>query len=674
MKKIATSLYKNNESLSSIQKRWLLFVIDILLLHLSIAMAQCLGYRSVGIGLANFVQGYWPNIFFFIVLKSALFYILGIYRPILRFTGIEFISNISRVTIYAGIIQAFISLGSKNWPLPKSVLIIDILSTLFLAIAVRLAISSFLSSGNLNRRNPHPGRLQERLLIYGAGISGSQLVEALKQEPGYQIVAFIDDSQILQNRTIRNYKIHAAAKIPEIIAKKKINTLILAMPSIDKPRRRAIIEQLEKLPIAIKTVPSYNEILSNKVSINEIRRVDVADLLGREEVLPEPALLSRNVTGKTVLVTGAGGSIGSELCRQIANLEPACLILYELNEFALYSIDMELSKTYAQVDRRAYLGNVSDYQHLTQILKSHAVQTVYHAAAYKHVPLVEANPAQGIFNNVQGTMLSAQAAIAAQVKNFVLISTDKAVRPTNVMGASKRTAELVIQALADRPNCPTCFGIVRFGNVLDSSGSVVPHFRKQIAEGKPITVTHPEVTRYFMSIPEAVRLVMQAGAMAIGGEVFVLEMGEPVRIFDLAEQMIRLSGLIPGQDIEINITGLRPGEKLFEELLIDGDNIRPTKHPKIFCAFEHKFTWEQLQPVLQELFALAQRQDTARLIQQLQKLVPEYKPDPKLLVVKELPISVPLTPVQSPPTNHPDHEISDGEIHQPLSSSVELIN
>ncbi len=646
MKNLATDLYKSNESISSLQKRWLLVVIDILLLHLSIVIALCLGYRYFQLGLEKFTGVYWPYIFFFICLKISLFHFLGIYRPILRFTGIEFISNISRVTIYACIIQVVISFSLNYWPLPKSVLIIDILSTLFLAIAVRLAISSFLASGNLAGRNPNPGRPRERLLIYGAGISGSQLVDALKQEPGYQIVAFIDDSEVLQNRTIRNYRIHPSEQISKIISKEKIDTMILAMPSISKSRRREIIEQLENLPVAIKTVPSYNEILTNKVSINEIRRVDVADLLGREEVLPEPALLSRNVIDKSVLVTGAGGSIGSELCRQIANLEPACLILYELNEFALYSIDMELSKTYPQVTRHAYLGNVNDAQHLTQVLRSHQVQTVYHAAAYKHVPLVEANPSQGIFNNVQGTMISAKSAMAAQVANFVLISTDKAVRPTNVMGASKRIAELVIQALADRPNCPTCFGIVRFGNVLDSSGSVVPHFRKQIAEGKPITVTHPEVTRYFMSIPEAVRLVMQAGAMATGGDVFVLEMGEPVRIFDLAEQMIRLSGLTPGKDIEINITGLRPGEKLFEELLINGDNIRPTKHPKIFSAFEHKFMWEQLKPMLKELFELAKCHDTPGLIQQLQILVPEYKPDPKLLMVKSRTMATPS------PANH----------------------
>jgi FlaA1/EpsC-like NDP-sugar epimerase len=646
MKNLVTSLYKSNESLSSFHKRWLLAIIDILLFNASIVVAFCLRYRSIPWGLEHLTRDYWPSIAFFIFLKAVLFQILGIYRPILRFTGIEFISNISRTTLYASIIQVIISYARNAWPLPKSVLIVDILFTMVLATAVRLVISSFLASGTLDKRNPNPGRPKERLLIYGAGISGSQLVQTLQQEPGYQIIAFIDDNPTLQNRTIRNHKIYSPTLISKIVAKEKIDTLILAMPSINKPRRRQIIAQLENLSIAIKTVPSYAEILTNKVSINEIRRVDVADLLGREEVLPEPTLLSRNVTGKSVLVTGAGGSIGSELCRQIANLEPACLILYELNEFALYSIDIELSKTHANTARHAYLGNVKDAQHLTQVLKFHGVQTVYHAAAYKHVPLVEANPAQGIFNNVQGTMVSAQSAIAAQVANFVLISTDKAVRPTNVMGASKRTAELIIQALADRPNCPTCFGIVRFGNVLDSSGSVVPHFRKQIAEGKPITVTHPEVTRYFMSIPEAVRLVMQAGAMASGGEVFVLEMGEPVRIFDLAEQMIRLSGLTPGKDIEIKITGLRPGEKLFEELLIDGDNIQSTKHPKIFCAFESKFTWEQLQPMLQELFDLAKKNKTAALVQQLKIIVPEYQPDLKLLNVREQP-TTPLATVNS---------------------------
>jgi FlaA1/EpsC-like NDP-sugar epimerase len=349
-------------------------------------------------------------------------------------------------------------------------------------------------------------------------------------------------------------------------------------------------------------------------------------LLGREEVLPYPELLHLNVTGKSVLVTGAGGSIGSELCRQIAQLDPKCLILYELNEFALYTIDLELKESYPTLCHYPYLGNITDATHFQFLLQQHQVDTIYHAAAYKHVPLVEINATQGVYNNVAGSLIAAQSAINCRVSNFVLISTDKAVRPTNVMGASKRVAELVVQSLADLPQTPTRFAIVRFGNVLGSSGSVVPRFRQQIALGKPITVTHQDVTRYFMSIPEAVRLVMQAGAMAQGGEVFLLDMGEPVRIYDLAERMIRLSGLEPGHDIEIQVTGLRPGEKLYEELLIDPKIAKPTKHPRIFCASESKLSYETLLPQLKSLLEKAQNQEHNELIRLLQEIVPEYQP------------------------------------------------
>ena len=342
--------------------------------------------------------------------------------------------------------------------------------------------------------------------------------------------------------------------------------------------------------------------------------------------MPYPELLNMNVTGKSVLVTGAGGSIGSQLCRQIASLEPKCLILYEISEFSLYQIDIELGENYPHLKRFPYLGNVTDKVHLTSILQHHQVDTIYHAAAYKHVPLVEVNQAQGVYNNVFGTLNAVQGAIAANVANFVLISTDKAVRPTNIMGASKRIAELVIQGLADQPTTKTCFAIVRFGNVLDSSGSVVPRFRQQIAQGKPITVTHRDITRYFMSIPEAVRLVIQAGAMANGGEVFLLDMGEPIKIYDLALQMIRLSGLVPLRDIPIHITGLRPGEKLYEELLIDGNNIRPTKHSKIFCAYEKKIPWQVLKSLLEQLLTHVKNNDHDGITRQIHKMVPEYQP------------------------------------------------
>ncbi|HEY9845301.1 MAG TPA: nucleoside-diphosphate sugar epimerase/dehydratase, partial [Candidatus Caenarcaniphilales bacterium] len=411
------------------------------------------------------------------------------------------------------------------------------------------------------------------------------------------------------------------------LVQKPFDTILLAMPSVDRGTKRKILDHLKSLSIPVKTVPGISDILSGKVSINEIQNIDIADLLGREEVLPDPWLLQMNVTGKSVLVTGAGGSIGSELCRQVAQQSPKCLVLYELSEFALYNIDIELAELYPTLRRVACLGSVSDQTHFSTVLSQHKVDTIYHAAAYKHVPLVEANPAQGIFNNVLGTLTSAQSAINCDVSNFVLVSTDKAVRPTNVMGATKRVAELILQALADQPEMTTRFTIVRFGNVLDSSGSVVPRFRKQITEGKPITLTHPDATRYFMSIPEAARLVIQAGAMGKGGEIFLLDMGEPVRIYNLALQMIRLSGLVPGRDIDIKITGLRPGEKLHEELLIDRDNVSATRHPKIFCAHETKMSWEVLQPCLEALFKKAQLADSAAIITQMQSFVPEYQPE-----------------------------------------------
>ncbi|MGL5035652.1 MAG: UDP-N-acetylglucosamine 4,6-dehydratase family protein, partial [Microcystaceae cyanobacterium] len=366
-------------------------------------------------------------------------------------------------------------------------------------------------------------------------------------------------------------------------------------------RRREIVEYIEKLPIIVKTLPTIAKLMSGEFSINNLRNIDVTELLGREEVQPYPDLLQTNITNKQVLVTGAGGSIGSELCRQIAQLHPKSLVLYEMSEFALYTIEQELHKAYPKLKCFGYLGNVTDELHFRKILRRHQVQTIYHAAAYKHVPIVEANPTLGITNNVQGTLSVAQAAIACEVEKMVLISTDKAVRPTNIMGASKRIAELVIQAFADLKDHQTCFTCVRFGNVLDSSGSVVPLFRRQIAEGQALTVTDSDVTRYFMSIPEAVRLVIQAGAMSQGGEVFLLDMGEPIRIYDLAVQMIRLSGLELGRDIDIQITGLRPGEKLYEELLIDTTKATETLHPRIFCAQEPHLAWSELTSQLEKL-------------------------------------------------------------------------
>jgi len=595
--------------------------IDAVLFVLAIAGAFALRFNSELI--YKYASTYFWRILLLLGIKIVIFNLKGMYRPILRYTGLEFLSTVGAAVLYSSGTQVLIAYLQGYWPLPRSILIIDALLTLVLVVGVRLIILwlfrqiKYRVSGN---------KAPERLAIYGAGVAGSQLARALIHETKYRLIGFIDDNKELQDQVIQGVRVYSPAELPKLLVNKPIDTVILAMPTINKTKKRQIINHLQSLEIFVKTIPTPAEILSNQVAISEIRNIDVSELLGREEVLPTPELLGLNITDKSVLVTGAGGSIGSELCRQIAQLRPKCLVLYEISEYSLYTIEMELTEKYSTLNIAAYLGNVTDQIHLMSVLKKHQVDTIYHAAAYKHVPLVEANPAQGIYNNVFGTLTTARCAVICEVSNFVLVSTDKAVRPTNVMGASKRIAELVVQGLANKNETTTCFAIVRFGNVLDSSGSVVPRFRKQIASGKPITVTHPDVTRYFMSIPEAVRLVIQAGAMATGGEVFLLDMGEPIRIYDLAIQMIRLSGLEPGRDIEIEITGLRPGEKLYEELLIDGDNIRPTKHPKIYSAHEQFKSWEILQPLLEELLAEARINNNDALLSKIKELVPEYQP------------------------------------------------
>jgi FlaA1/EpsC-like NDP-sugar epimerase len=626
--KLADGLLNIYGSLSRQRKQIVLGFADAIVFFIAITIAIVLRFKSNPAVQYLMLENWWKLVLF-IALKLVVFRLVGVYRPILRYTGLEFLFSIAQGTVISsGIWLLLSSLQRGMMPFSRVVLVMDGLLTLVLVVVARLLIRQFIQG---LYQNVIKGRTAEAVIIYGAGLAGAQLANSLRQEPGYRVVGFIDDHVELHRRLLNGHRIYSRGQLKSLIAEEGASTLILAMPSIDRGRRREIINALQSLPVTIKTVPSLTEILTNKYSLSNIRRVDVADLLGREEVLPEPELLSINITGKSVLVTGAGGSIGSQLCREIAHLQPKCLVLFELSEFALYSIDLELTKNFPDIPHFAYLGNVTDRVYLNHILQLHEVDTVYHAAAYKHVPLVEANPAQGIQNNILGTLVTAQCAIESQVKNFVMISTDKAVRPTNVMGTTKRCAELAIQALADLPNCPTCFGIVRFGNVLDSSGSVVPRFRQQIAAGLPITVTHPDVTRYFMSIPEAVRLVIQAGAMATGGDVFLLEMGEPVRIYDLAQQMIRLSGLEVGKDVEIKITGLRPGEKLYEELLIDRNNHKLTRHPKIFSAHEQKYEWAKLEPMLKVLFHSAQANDTPAIVRQLQRLVPEYQPDSLLM-------------------------------------------
>ena len=476
----------------------------------------------------------------------------------------------------------------------------------------------------------------ENIVIYGAGEAGRDLLEGLRNSHKYNVVAYIDDDQQLTGAYLLGKKIYPADELVSLVEELDIAQVFLAIPSISRAQKRQIIDKLSGIAIKIKELPSLEEIADEKVTVSSMRKVDILDVLDRQTVEPDAKLLQLNIKDKCILVTGAGGSIGSELCRQVIKNKPKCLVLYELSEFALYSIHQELiakqasHPIYQNVKIVAVIGNVTNEDNLIRIFKLHHIQTVYHAAAYKHVPMVEHNPFEGVINNTKGTYHCARAAIQANVETFVLISTDKAVRPTNVMGASKRLAELVCQGLS-QVDSQTCISMVRFGNVLGSSGSVVPLFTKQIEQGKPITVTHPDVTRYFMTIPEAANLVIQAGAMASGGEVFVLDMGEPVKIVDLAQRMIHLSGFDikdashPEGDIEVIFTGLRDGEKLYEELIIGEDNVESTDHPLIMQAMEHSFPLVELESLLSELTEKQKEFDVPWLKHQFKQYVAGYQ-------------------------------------------------
>jgi len=452
----------------------------------------------------------------------------------------------------------------------------------------------------------------KKVIIYGAGRAGVQLASALAYGQELTPVAFLDDDKLLHKHKVNGLRIYSMTSLSYLIERHEVTEVLLAIPSATRARRSEIIRLLEPYPVHVRTMPGLTDMAQGKVKFDELQEVDIADLLGRDAVEPDQTLFHANITGKIVMVTGAGGSIGSEICRQIIQLQPEKLILFELNEFVLYSIDKELNHSASQQkEKRMFeiipiLGSVTDQHRVEKVCKAFNIETIYHTAAYKHVPLVEQNPCEAIKNNVFGTLSVAQAAITVKVETFVLISTDKAVRPTNTMGATKRFAELILQGLSLKKNHHTRFTMVRFGNVLGSSGSVIPLFREQIARGGPVTVTDPRIIRYFMTIPEASQLVIQAGAMGLGGDVFVLDMGEPIRIVDLAKRMINLSGLEvrdknhPDGEVEISYTGLRPGEKLYEELLI-GDNVSDTAHQRIMRAEEDVIPWEELDNRLQLL-------------------------------------------------------------------------
>jgi nucleoside-diphosphate-sugar epimerase len=595
----------------------------------------------------------WFVFFTAIGFSFPLFATFGLYRAIFRYIGTATFITITRAfVIYTCLFFGVFTLYGVDG-VPRSIGVIQPM-LLFIGIGVsRYFVRSWL--GGINNIQKAFHRAQHITLIYGAGSAGRQLVSSLISNHEMLVKGFIDDDPHLQGSTINGISVYPNTNLEDLIHRLDITDVLLAIPSVSQNRRNEVIASLSNCGVRVRSLPRMIDLASGRVRVSDLHDLDMNDLLGRGVVPPELSLLEKNILGRVVLVTGAGGSIGSELCRQIIKFSPKSLILIDSSEYPLYLIYEELKKALIDLENERLAGesddntfsslnselsvelvpclaSVRDHDLLLDIFKTHKPDSVFHAAAYKHVPLVEQNPAEGIRNNVNGTLTCAQVSLECCVSNFILVSTDKAVRPTNVMGASKRIAELVLQAMAElaiRDNHATKFSIVRFGNVLGSSGSVAPLFSAQIAAGGPITLTHPEVMRYFMTIPEAAQLVVQASAMAEGGDVFVLDMGEPVRIYDLATKMVFLSGLLvkdevrPHGDIEIKITGLRPGEKLYEELLI-GDDPQPTAHPKIMKAHEEFLSWGDLQRELEKLNLALVSSDVRLIRELLKKLVPGY--------------------------------------------------
>lgn len=612
--------------LSRNAKRAILLFADIAALIFSLWSAFALRFSDWWP--AQYIEPAWPLFIFIPLFGVAVFIKLGLYRAVIRFMNVKVLQSIALgvALIIAGAYAFAQLIGLTS--VPRSIPIIFGLSAWLYLGGSRLIIRSYyhwLISHYTKR---------ERVVIYGAGGAGSQLALLLQGGAEYTPVAFVDDDKALWRGQVQGLPVFDPSTLAEIIKDKQIEVLLLALPHTSEARRSAILRQVSELPVHVKTMPSMPEIIAGE-SLDDLREVEVEDLLGRDQVAPEMGLIERSIANKSVCITGAGGSIGSELARQAVTNGAKSVVLLEQSEFALYDIESELSKLAidANPDCSIYpiLGSVLDYDRVVQVFEQFEIQTVYHAAAYKHVPIVEHNVLQGVLNNSIGTETVALAAKAVGVERFVLISTDKAVRPTNVMGATKRLAEMVVQLIASENHTDTIFSMVRFGNVLGSSGSVVPLFKKQIAGGGPVTVTHPEINRYFMTIPEAASLVIQAGSMAKGGDVFVLDMGEPVKIADLARQMIRLSGRTvkdgdnPEGDIEVVYSGLRPGEKLYEELLI-GDNASGTLHPRILTADEEFAPRERLDSILRGMRQAIEKSDSSAARNLLIEIVTDFKP------------------------------------------------
>lgn len=602
IKRLLNRLAKFALALPRSTKRGLVLMVDIGLCVLTVWLAF---YLRLGVFVPWSWALFWP-VLVSVSLALPIFVRLGLYRAIFRYSGLPAMVLVAHAIVLYGLCFAAIFTFYGVEGVPRTVGLIQPALLFILVAESRVAARLWL--GGLYRLHLGKASLPQAL-VYGAGSAGRQLASAMSSSSEIRVVGFLDDDSQLQGQMLNGLPIYSPADLPEILSGLAVTDVLLALPSASRQRRNEILEMLKPHKVAVRSLPGLSDIATGKVRMSDVQELDIYDLLGREPVSPNEALLHMDTCNKTVLVTGAGGSIGSELCRQILKTKPRQLLLVERSEFALYQIYEELQALQSEAEILPLLASVCNEVRMKEIMQTWHPDTVYHAAAYKHVPLVEHNPAEGVRNNVWGTRVCAEAAQRHGVRNFVLISTDKAVRPTNIMGATKRLAEMVLQALAEhspKGERSTRFSMVRFGNVLGSSGSVVPLFRQQIKNGGPITLTDTEMTRYFMTIPEAAQLVIQAGAMGAGGDVFVLDMGQPVKILDLARRMVALSGLTvqdeanPQGDIAIEVTGLRPGEKLYEELLI-GDNPEPTQHTRIMKAHEQFLSLPQLEDKLKTL-------------------------------------------------------------------------
>jgi FlaA1/EpsC-like NDP-sugar epimerase len=655
--RLAEKLRSRLVSLPRRQKRLIQVTMDVVLVWAALWLAFV-----VRLGDSTAIEPFAGHAWLFIlapIIAIPLFIRCGMYRAVMRYFGNDALLAIAKAVTLSALMLVLAVYWHQGAPklIPRSMVFNYWWLSLVMIGGLRLLMRQYFMGDWYSSDQPY--RLQGRdaglpkVAVYGAGAAGNQLVAALRLGRGMRPVAFIDDDSGIANRVISGLRVYTPKHIQQMINETGAEEILLAVPSASRARRREVLEKLEHYPLHVRSVPGFMDLASGRVKVEDVQEVDIADLLGRDAVPPQQDLFERCIRGQVVMVTGAGGSIGSELCRQIIGTAPTTLLLFEHCEFNLYCINSELQQRIRReslpVRLVPILGSIRNASRLLDVMRTWAVNTVYHAAAYKHVPMVEHNIAEGVLNNVLGSTFTAQSAVRAGVEHFVLISTDKAVRPTNVMGSTKRLAEMVLQALS-RESAPvlfrdddgvhqlnkTRFTMVRFGNVLGSSGSVIPLFHEQIRKGGPVTVTHPNITRYFMTLPEAAQLVIQAGAMGQGGDVFVLDMGQPVKIAVLAEKMIHLNGLSvrsaksPHGDITIEFTGLRPGEKLFEELLI-GDDVSPTEHPMIMRANEEHLPWELFKLRLSEVLEAVERDDYERVRQLLRETVSGYKPEGEIV-------------------------------------------